>query len=470
MDKLTKIIATLGPASDSPETIEKLINAGVNVFRFNMKHADIAWHQERIDRAQKVADSLKRSIGILIDLQGPELRIETVDHLAFQFREGDEITVGVRPMEGLGVFLPHPVVFDSVEMGDVLFIDDGFFEFEIVKVNQDSFVMKAKDDGSIGHRKGVNIPNKHLDLPSLIDDDLHKLDMASVSKVDFVALSFSRTKKDIDILRKEMEVRKIKAKIIAKVESRIALDHLDELIESADGIMVARGDLGIEVPIEELAYWQKTIIRKCRIATKPVITATQMLQSMTVNPLPTRAEAVDVANAIFDGTDAIMLSAESASGKYPVKAVAQMAKIARFCEPKAEPMKIDNTPQNQTELMIHGVMAMLDSEQHPSVDKIIVFTESGYTAKVLASLRIKKPVVAISRFDTTIEQLSLSFGIDPYYMALPGGYCDLHQQSKIFTQMKRMEILKTGEKVMLIHGNKWQEQGNTNTVAIVEIQ
>jgi len=470
MDKLTKIIATIGPASDNPETIEQLIQAGVNVFRFNMKHADIPWHRERIDRVQKIADKMKISVGILIDLQGPELRIETAGHKAVPVHEGQIITIAEQLSEGVSICLPHSLVFRTLQIGDMVYVDDGFLEFQVVAVDKHSMQLKSLDDGEIGHRKGVNIPGKHLDLPSLIEDDLHKLDMAGSAKVDFVALSFARTKKDIDILRSEMHKRQIKAMIIAKVESRIALDHLDELIESADGIMVARGDLGIEVPIEELAYWQKTIIHKCRVATKPVITATQMLQSMTVNPLPTRAEAVDVANAIFDGTDAVMLSAESASGKYPVKAVTQMRKISRFCEPRTQLAKIDDTPQNQTELIVHGVMSMLDSSQHPNIDKILVFTESGRTARVLSSLRIKKPVIAISRFDATVEQLTLSFGIDPYYMELPMGYCEFHKPNNILTRMKTMNIVRSGEKVLVIHGNKWQEEGETNTVAIVDIQ
>ena len=376
--KLTKIVATLGPASDSPEIIEKLITSGVNIFRFNMKHADIAWHRQRINLVQKIADRLKISIGILIDLQGPEIRLETREHKSVIVKKGDLVEFGVSLQSGVNVCIPHQIVFDTLKPGDKLLVDDGFYEFEIVEINNKTMTVRSQDDGFINHRKGVNLPGKHINLPSLIDDDLKKLDMAGVNKVDFVALSFSRTKKDIEVLRFEMEKRKIKARIIAKIESQDAIDHLDELIASSDGVMVARGDLGIEVPIEELAYWQKTIINKARIATKPVITATQMLQSMIDNPLPTRAEAVDVANAVFDGTDAIMLSGESASGKYPVKAVQQMAKIALFTEPKVEVIRIDHTPQNQTELLVHGVMAMLDSSQHPGIDKIVVFTESGY--------------------------------------------------------------------------------------------
>jgi len=467
--KLTKIVATLGPASDSPEIIEKLITSGVNIFRFNMKHADIAWHRQRINLVQKIADRLKISIGILIDLQGPEIRLETREHKSVIVKKGDLVEFGVSLQSGVNVCIPHQIVFDTLKPGDKLLVDDGFYEFEIVEINNKTMTVRSQDDGFINHRKGVNLPGKHINLPSLIDDDLKKLDMAGVNKVDFVALSFSRTKKDIEVLRFEMEKRKIKARIIAKIESQDAIDHLDELIASSDGVMVARGDLGIEVPIEELAYWQKTIINKARIATKPVITATQMLQSMIDNPLPTRAEAVDVANAVFDGTDAIMLSGESASGKYPVKAVQQMAKIALFTEPKVEVIRIDHTPQNQTELLVHGVMAMLDSSQHPGIDKIVVFTESGYTARVLSSLRLKKPIIAVCRFPYIVEQLSISYGIDPFYMELPKGSCQVSLPNPIFTHMKKRGLIKTGEKILVIHGRKWQEEGKTNTLAIVDV-
>lgn len=469
MSKLTKIVATIGPASDNPEIIKKLIFAGVNVFRFNMKHADIPWHRERINLVQRIADKMNKSIGILIDLQGPEIRLETRDHKPVVVKEGEIVEFGSTLQPGIDICIPHEIVFTSLQRGDKLLIDDGFFEFEVIDTNQHKLTLRSLDSGEIGHRKGVNLPGKHINLPSLIDDDLKKLDMAGTNKVDFVALSFSRTKTDIEILRSEMLKRKIKARIIAKIESQDAIDHLDELIDSSDGVMVARGDLGIEVPIEELAYWQKTIIHKARIATKPVITATQMLQSMISNPMPTRAEAVDVANAVFDGTDAVMLSGESANGRYPVKAVVQMHKITSFTEPKTEPMRIDHTPQNQTELMVHGVMAMMDSAQHPGIDKIVVFTESGYTARVLSTLRLKKPIIAVCRFRHIVEQLSISYGIEPIYMKLPEGSCDVSIPNQIFTHMKKEGLIKTGEKVLVIHGRKWQEEGKTNTVSIVDI-
>jgi len=194
-----------------------------------------------------------------------------------------------------------------------------------------------------------------------------------------------------------------------------------------------------------------------------------MLQSMIASPLPTRAEAVDVANAIFDGTDAVMLSAETASGKYPVKAVSQMTKIAQFTEPKTAPVRIDHTPQNQTELLVHGAMAMMDSSQHPGIDKIVVFTESGHTARVISTLRLKKPIIAVCRFRHIVEQLSISYGVYPLFMELPQGSCNVSIPNPIFTHMKRNGIITSGEKILVIHGRRWQEEGKTNTLSIVDI-
>lgn len=471
LQKKTKIVATIGPSSDSRETISLLIQRGVNVFRFNMKHADIPWHSERIKRVQAVADELKMPVGILIDLQGPEIRIETPNKEEVHVKKGDQIKFASSFLKtGPSICIPHPIVFDVLKPGDALLIDDGFIEFTVLKVRNETLVAEALDDCVIKHRKGMNIPGKVLDLPSIIDDDLKKLEMAESHKVDFIALSFSRTREDIEILRQEVMRRKLNAKIVAKIESQQALDNIDDLIDASDAIMVARGDLGIEVPIEELAYWQKTIIAKCIAKRRPVITATQMLQSMIENPRPTRAEATDVANAIYDGTDAIMLSGETASGKFPVKAVEAMARIAKFNEEKKTPQSIKEDhfiADNSTELVVRAAISMLKTGGMPKIDAILVFTETGYTARALASFRPLAPIIAITDDRKTVETLTLSYGVIPIYTTFPSGV--IQSYDKVLDTLKKKNIIQPNQTLLVIHGKRWKTPGLTNALTIVSV-
>lgn len=466
-DRLTKIVATLGPASDTEETIEKLILAGVNVFRFNTKHGTTEWHEERIERVQKIAKKLKIDIGILVDLQGPEIRLETIDKLPFPVEAGQvvRITPSFVP-EIQSICIPHDLVFTTVKKGDRLLIDDGAIELEIKSVKKDLIETVSIDDGSIGHRKGVNFPGVEMNLPSLIKEDLKKLDMATTKRVDFVALSFSRTKRDIEILRREMEKRNVKAMIVAKIESLQALQHIDELVEATDAVMVARGDLGIEVPIEQLAYWQKNIITKCRAANKPVITATQMLQSMTGSPRPTRAEATDVANAVLDGTDAIMLSGETASGKYPVKAVQAMSKIAKFNEQIESQIVFEIEAKNETDIIVNATKELLN-QKIIKIKLILVFTRSGLSAKSVSRLRPKMPVVAMTPSQKVVEELSLSYGISSVKTEVHVGEFSLPNPA-IKSLIKSGELVK-GDTIVVIHGQSYYKEGSTNAVALLKI-
>lgn len=329
----TKIVATIGPASDSPDTIRALIAAGTDIFRFNMKHATRDWHDERIARVREIALNAKKKVGILIDLQGPEIRLETVDKKEIAFKSGEMVTFRLSPKDARDIVIPTKELFVAIKPGARILIDDGAAELIVNdQLGSDWFTGKLSIDYVMKHRKSLNIRGVEIPLPSLIDDDLLKLDMKNIGMVDFVALSFTRTKADVDTLRGEMEKRGIKAWITAKIENQTALDHLDEIVAAAESVMVARGDLGVETPIERLAFHQKQIIKKCREKNKPVITATQMLHSMVENLRPTRAEAVDVSNAVYDGTDATMLSEETAGGEHPVEAVKMMEKIVSFTE------------------------------------------------------------------------------------------------------------------------------------------
>jgi pyruvate kinase len=465
--KLTKIVATIGPSSDSPEVIEKLIQSGVNIFRFNTKHGTVEWHEERIKRAQKVADRLGVVIGILLDLQGPEIRLETKGKLPVPIEKGQiiSITPSFTSEEDI-VVIPHELVFDTLKKGDQVLIDDGSVELEVVSCKDNVIRAKAIDDGQIAHRKGVNLPGVNIDLPSLIHEDLKKLDMVTTVKVDFIALSFSRTKKDIEILRKQMAKRGIDAKVVAKIESMEALNNIDELVEATDAIMVARGDLGVEVPIEQLAFWQKTIIRKCRVHNKPVITATQMLESMTHNARPTRAEATDVANAVLDGTDAIMLSGETANGKFPVKAVQAMAKIASYNEMTRSHIEFKLDPQNQTDLVVNAIRQLLN--QHVvSIKFILCFTYTGNTAMSISRLRPKVPIIAVTEDQKTVEELTISYGVEGIKYRYPKGEFKL--PNPVINNLIEEGRLKKGDTIVVVHGQSVVRDGSANAVALYTV-
>lgn len=465
----TKIVATIGPSSDTEEKIEELLKSGANVFRFNMKHGDVAWHTERIQRAQAVADRLGVPIGILIDLQGPEIRIETRNKEQVPVAAGEEILLSAEFVEGRkGIRVANHLVIEGLKEGDQVLIDDGFQEFVVVRREPEGLVIKSAGDYMISTRKGMNLPGIHLELASLIDDDLMKLDMAASEHVDFVALSFVRTAEDLRILKQEMEKRKISAHVVAKIENAKAIENLDEIIMESDAVMIARGDLGIEIPYEELTYWQKTIIHKCRQSGKAVITATQMLQSMIDSPRPTRAEVSDVANAVFDGSDAVMLSGETAQGKYPGLAVRAMHKIAQFNEEKVTlPPLEESHALSQTESVTRAVTTLLQQKRAFEISALVVFTETGETARKLARFRPNHPIIALTEDEKTRDELCLSYGIHPIVMEFPEG--DIVSVDPIIEQLKKMEIVHIGDRLLFVHGHRWKEPGLTNTISLKEV-
>lgn len=465
--KQTKIVATIGPASESEEIVEKLINAGVNVFRFNTKHSTPEWHDEKIRMVQKVADRMEVTIGILLDLQGPEIRLETRNKADIEVRAGQHLRMASSFVEGVDVAIPHIAIFSLLKKGDDLLIDDGFVETEIVKVDKTEIEVIVKNDAVIKHRKGVNLPGKDVDFPSLIENDIKQLDSNSRNKIDYVGLSFVRSAHDIQILRAEMLKRDMKAMIVGKIESQPALDRLDEIIHESDAIMIARGDLGVEVPFEQLAYWQRSIIDKCRCANKPVITATQMLESMIKNPRPTRAEVTDVAHAVFEGTDAIMLSGESAGGKYPVRTVETMSRIAKWNEEKETVHKMSFDETDPTSTVAQAVVSIVRSGIKPKITSILVFTETGFTARTLAKHRLPIPVLAVTQKRKVAESLTLSYGVIPIVMELPTG--DYGEIGKLLKELVEKDILHKNENVVVVHGQHWAKAGTTNALAIISL-
>lgn len=467
-NKKTKIVATIGPASDAPEKIAELISAGVNVFRFNMKHATIDWHSERIKRVRRAAKKINAPVAVLIDLQGPEIRLETKEQKEIPVKKGEEFLFAEEANSKALIVIPHKEFFKVLNVGNFFLIDDGSLEFIVVEKKKNGLVGQALSDGVIKHRKGVNVPGKNINLPSLIRDDLKKLNMAVKNKVDFIALSFTRTKKDIETLRKELAKRNIKARIVAKMESRQALDNVNELIEATDAVMVARGDLGIEIPIEELAYSQKRIIKKCRLAKKPVIVATQMLQSMIRNPRPTRAEATDVANAVYDGADAVMLSEETSAGKFPLKAVQAMAKILKFNERKVNNLKFTSEAKDLKQLIINASISIINDRFKSNIGGVVVFTETGYTARVLSSFHPKTNIIAITDRQDTAEALILSYGITSLYIKSPININ--HPAEPIINMLKKKGLVKSGCDLLFVHGEHRKRQGPISSISLVNVK
>jgi len=466
-DKKTKIISTIGPVSCSDEMIEKLIGAGTNIFRFNMKHATIDWHEKYIGKVQKIARRMNKKIGTLIDLQGPEIRLDTQEKKEIVVKEGGMVNFANDFNENSQIAIADKNFFETLSAGDVFLIDDGLLKFKVIQKSNSSLEAQAMDSGTIKNRKSINIPDIHIKLPSLTKDDYRKLDLAAKVKIDFIALSFTRSKKDVNKLRQELEKRKISAKIISKIENREAIDNLDGIIEYTDGIMVARGDLGIEVPIEEIAYIQKKIIDKCRLAQKPVVVATHMLQSMVSNKRPTRAEATDVANAVFDGADAVMLSEETAGGNYPIHAVEAMTRILKFNEDKSISRK-NIEPANLKQLVIRASAGIIDSEFNYKIDAVVVFSETGYTARVLSSFRPKVPIIAVTDLIETVRALTISYGINPFFMKSP---TSVHKSSsQVIALLKKKKIIKNGQILLFVHGEHTKTAGPISSIAIVEVK
>jgi pyruvate kinase len=418
----TKIICTIGPASESPEVMEQMIEAGMNVARLNFSHGDFAAHEEVIQNVRAASASVGRRVAIMADLPGPKMRIGTIDPDPVELISGDPFTLTTD--EIIGDNTRASISFDllpqAVKMGDMLFLNDGYIQMEVLAVKGREVLCRVRVGGELRSRKGLNLPGIDLGITAFTQKDHECLSFALKNGVDAVSQSFVETAADIQAVRKAAADLGCQPFIIAKIERSGALAHIEEIMDAADGIMIARGDLGVEVPIEQIAMVQKHLMRLANMRAKPVITATQMLESMTSNRRPTRAESTDVANAILDGTDCVMLSGESAMGKYPVDAVAMLGKIAASVEARRVPIAVnelyrgvDLTGKIRPEhLVAIGVEACLEYE---SPGAVFVPTRSGATARSIARFRFPVWTVAISSQESTCQQLQFSSGVYPVH-------------------------------------------------------
>lgn len=467
-DRFTKILATLGPASNSYEKIEQLFISGVDTFRLNFSHGTHSDHKELLENIRKVEEKYDYPIGILADMQGPKLRIGCFLEKKVTIREGQEFILDNETSLGdeNRVSFPHAKIFESLEVDDLLLLNDGCITLKIKSVCKDKIITKVIHGGNLSDRKGVNIPHRLLKIPNLTQKDHKDIEFALNMNVDWIALSFVQTPEDVVIAKKLINGR---AKIASKLEKPMALKHLDEITNLSDAIMVARGDLGVELPPEEVPRLQKKITLCCRKYGKPVIVATQMLESMTQNPLPTRAETSDVATAIYDGADAVMLSAESASGKYPCESVQMMERIIKDVESDPYWRQLLQAPINKdrrSDDNITNVIALASNEVAKSVDikLMVTFTDSGETTLQTARYRPKASIFALSPHIKTSRYLSLVWGV----------YSAQCKNLKNFTHMteiaiksaKNHNLLNDGEKIIIIAGVPFGVSGGTNVMRI----
>jgi pyruvate kinase len=412
MSKRTKIIATIGPASSTPAIIAKLIRAGMDAARVNFSHGEWDDHTKRIRLIRQEAEKTGKQIAIIQDLQGPKLRVGVMKNDAVVLRRGDVLTVTTKKVMGTNclISVTYPHLKKDLKIGATMLLDDGRLELNVMKKVATGLVCKVVRGGVLKSHKGVNLPGAQLSLSSLTPKDKADLRFGIARGVDYIALSFVRTAKDIIATRLFLKAHGADIPIIAKIEKPEAVHNLDEIIEAADGIMVARGDLGVEMSPENVPLLQKKIIEACHWAEKPVITATQMLESMIESPQPTRAEVSDVANAILDGTDCVMLSGETAVGDYPVQAVEFMSRIALQTERSVNPWPPDADVSGPDESVAHAACRAAEEQQAKA---IVTFTQSGSTALRISKHRPRMGVIAATPFEHIARKISLYWGVTP---------------------------------------------------------
>jgi len=469
--KKTKIVCTIGPASESEEILKELMLNGLNVARLNFSHGTHDEHKKRIDTIKRLREELDLPVAIMLDTKGPEIRIKTFKNGEVTLQAGDIFTLTTRDVEGdeTIVSVTYEGLPNDVSKGTRILIDDGLVELEVLEiVNGTDIRCKVLNGGTIKNRKGVNVPNISINLPAVTEKDVEDIKFGIENDVDFIAASFIRRAEDVLQIRKILEDNGGEhIEIISKIENQQGIDNIDEIIEASDGIMVARGDLGVEIEAEKIPILQKQIIKKCNLAGKPVITATQMLDSMMRNPRPTRAEVTDVANAILDGTDAVMLSGETASGKYPVEAVKTMYNIAINTESSSqylETLQSKRTLDNQISTTNAISKATCTTAEDLKASAIITATSSGYTSKAVSKFRPKSPIIAATTSEKVMRKLALVWGVYPVLAKKSENTDEVIDMSIHSAMMKG--YVKEGDLIVITAGIPVGVSGTTNLIKV----
>lgn len=479
ISEFTKIIATIGPSSESPEMIQKLIETGVDVFRFNLKHNELSWHNEKIVLVKEIAKKMNRAIGTLIDLQGPEIRLITPQSSDVSISKGNEIVITKKNKDNDNFCLTDDIVLSYMEKGQKVVVDDGKFQFEVVKANKDSVTLTSHSKGTLKTRKTLNVPGVYFPLAALTVRDKEAIIGFAKTPVDFVALSFVRTAQDILDLKKFMKKEGFSARVISKIETKLAIENLDEIIDSSEGIMVARGDLGVELPIEQVPYYQKIMIKKCLERGFPVITATQMIHSMIERPYPTRAEISDIANAVFDLTDMVMLSEESAAGQYPLEAVSYMKKTIVFNEKN---VMIKDTRSVFDFISVDAEEMLCDTaynlyiqfkKKNFNFGGFVVFTEAGRTARKLSRYRPDAPIFVFAPNEKVRDGLTVNYGVIPFVQPAifkKGQPVKLDDMKNAIEYLKKNELFNENKYYILLYGDNWMVEGRVSTIKVISPQ
>jgi pyruvate kinase len=461
----TKIVATIGPASDSPDMIRKMLLAGMNVARLNFSHGKYDDHAERIQRLRHAAEELDLSLMLLQDLQGPKIRVGDLPAEGMQLTVGELITlVPIADYTGQlhTVGIDYPYVAEEAEPGTQVLLDDGLLELRVEKVDGNAVQCQVIEGGLLKSHKGVNFPTLNLRLPSMTEKDKRDLDFGIEQGVDLISLSFVRQPEDIQTLKTLLREKRANIPVLAKLEKPQAIANLEAIVDECDAIMVARGDLGVEMSPEKVPLIQKQIIHLCNQKGIPVITATQMLDSMIHNPRPTRAEASDVANAIMDGTDAVMLSGESAVGDYPLESVKMLARIATEIEPS---IQFVNYPPNRADDAAAISEALHAIDDTIDLQCIVAFTETGYTAQLASKERPNVPIVAYTPDPKIYRRLSLNWGVRPVLVpTFTGNLTDVVDQME--ADLVQRNFVSPGDKVLIMGGIPFGQPGSTNFLKI----
>lgn len=469
-ERRAKIVATLGPSTDIPNVLERMLRAGMDVARLNMSHGNRADHRRRVRWVRRLAKKLGRPVAVLLDLQGPKIRTGLLrNHRPVHLIKGNKIEMTTRSILGDEdcIATNYARLSLDVKKGDTILLDDGKMRLEVAGKSGRSVICRVRHGGWLKENAGLNLPGTHVSLPALTHKDLEDLQFGMELGVDAVALSFVRRGADIEGLKKIMRRKKFFAPVIAKIECAQALVRFEEILESAQGVMVARGDLGVEVSLEKVPVLQKQIITKANESGRLVITATQMLESMIDQPTPTRAEASDVANAVFDGTDCVMLSGETAKGKYPIEAVHVMSRIVHEAEKTAHKSRTGEAGRHAGHSLVHAVVhAACFAAEEVDAKGIMVFSMTGTTVRAISKLKPKKLIIGITPHLHALRQMALYWGVCPV-MAPSGHSTDemIHLGEKV---VLRRGILEKGDTVVIVSGTQLS-RGATNMMKILRL-
>lgn len=474
MLKKTKIVCTIGPASRDADTMREMLEAGMNVARLNFSHGTHEEHRKTIETFRRVRDEQDRPAAILLDTKGPEIRLGDFENGSETLEEGDEFTLTSEECPGTKerVSTTYKALPSQVSLGTSILIDDGRVRLRVAGTTEDEVRCIVVNGGKVSNRKGVNIPNQSLDLEYISEADRQDILFGIEMDVDYVAASFVRSGADVKVLRSLLnENGGDRIKIISKIENTEGIENFKEILALSDGIMIARGDMGVEVDFEKLPGIQKKFIKECCKAGKTVITATQMLESMTHSPAPTRAEITDVANAVFDGTSAVMLSGESAAGDYPVETVKAMAKIVSQAEEDAEEvnqykfLEVETNDRDVSNAMGH---AACTTAHDIKASAIVAITTSGYTAEMMAKYKPVEPIIAATPDSKTYHQQALTRGVYPVLTQRSSNWNDLME--KAIEGAERMKFVKKGDCIVLSAGMPLQVPGTTNLIRVKTIE